>query len=517
MGQVSSISMATPGILGLDACTSIGSFSKQDEMTLDLQNTLPSRSNSPDAIDTIAALLEDPHTGQNLYKALRNASKSVPPALFNAWAALADQAVRVGIDYRTLGLGWSHPNTRRQYRLGQHASISCPESRARAEQSRSFLHDVLMEALNQEAAYGAASKQSRLEEALTVAFLHEIGAPVDFKASASGILLALRTELLMPLRAINEGHIHRTFQGQPLPLPEVAATVRALTEAVLSPPGGYAAWRYTNPVGMEQLRGLNLLQISHWRHPLVLEHGEGSHSSPSYQGRCPQPELRLVTHEGDESELNFFWATKIGGPSHGFDYEAQCLLPLLCNARHKVILVNDPHWPDYPCGRCHFRLLWAEIPASPESPRAAEPHSPPGPKRSRSVPALHRRRSNPFLNGDHGCAPRLWLEGLHGDFEAVQNGLGRNWLPHVLRHAVVKACQLQVSLLVDRQLMDLLRAVAEDTGGLVCESTERMVLRPSNGVVEASDYLSRRHDWVQLEEEVTEPMTKAKFVPVTSV
>ncbi|OLP98769.1 hypothetical protein AK812_SmicGene18789 [Symbiodinium microadriaticum] len=133
-------------------------------------NTLPSGSNSPDAIDTIAALLEE------------NASKSVPLPLFNAWAALADQAVRVGIDYRTLGLGWSHPNTRRQYRLGQHASISCPESRARAEQSRSFLHDVLMEALNKEAAYGAASMQSRLEEALAVAFVHEIGAPLDLKA-----------------------------------------------------------------------------------------------------------------------------------------------------------------------------------------------------------------------------------------------------------------------------------------------------------------------------------------------
>eukprot|EP00439_Symbiodinium_sp_Y106_P022478 s2930_g2.t1 len=212
MGQVSSISMASPGILGLDACTSIGSFSKQDEMALDLQNTLPSGSNSPDAIDTIAALLEDPQKGQKLYKALRNASKSVPPALFNAWAALADQAVRVGIDYRTLGLGWSHPNTRRQYRLGQHASISCPESRARAEKSRSFLHDVLMEALNKEAAYGAASMQSRLEEALAVAFVHEIGAPFDCKASASGILAALRTELLMPLRAINEGHIHRSQQ-----------------------------------------------------------------------------------------------------------------------------------------------------------------------------------------------------------------------------------------------------------------------------------------------------------------
>ena len=30
----------------------------------------------------------------------------------------------------------------------------------------------------------------------------------------------------------------------------------------------------------------------------------------------------LVTHEDAPGELGFFWATKIGGPSHGFDYDA---------------------------------------------------------------------------------------------------------------------------------------------------------------------------------------------------
>jgi hypothetical protein len=29
-------------------------------------------------------------------------------------------------------------------------------------------------------------------------------------------------------------------------------------------------------------------------------------------------------------------ALQIGGPSHGFDYEGQCLMPLVSNARHKV-------------------------------------------------------------------------------------------------------------------------------------------------------------------------------------
>ena len=73
-----------------------------------------------------------------------------------------------------------------------------------------------------------------------------------------------------------------------------------------------------------------------------------------------------------------FWATKIGGPSHGFDVEAQCgsaaasvvvsrdavlhisprpgHLPLLANARSKVILVSDPSYPHHPVGRAELGI-----------------------------------------------------------------------------------------------------------------------------------------------------------------
>ena len=43
--------------------------------------------------------------------------------------------------------------------------------------------------------------------------------------------------------------------------------------------------------------------------------------------------------------------------------------------------------------------------------------------------------------------------------------------------------------------------------------SDRLVLRPSNGVVEASDYLTNKHDWVQLEEEVTGPLKRALWRP----
>ena len=103
--------------------------------------------------------------------------------------------------------------------------------------------------------------------------------------------------------------------------------------------GTFSEWRYTNPIGQKQLEGLTPSQIAKWREPTRVEHSS-----------------LLITHEDAEGELGLFWATKIGGPSHGFDLEGQCLLPLLSNARHKVILVTDKAWPYHPAGRVHFRL-----------------------------------------------------------------------------------------------------------------------------------------------------------------
>merc|ERR1712136_68548 len=153
----------------------------------------------------------------------------------------------------------------------------------------------------------------------------------------------------------------------------------------------------------------------------------------------------------------FFWATKIGGPSHGFDYEAQCLLPLLANARHKVILVTDPvAWPFHPMCRAHWRLLWTALPDGTPTP-------------------------NP--------EPRLWLEAVNADFGARSANV-------VEQTAMAKAV-----------------AMERDTGGVVWQTHECFLLRPSNGVCEASDYLSNKHDWVQLQDEVTEPLWRALYVP----
>jgi len=190
---------------------------------------------------------------------------------------------------------------------------------------------------------------------------------------------------------------------------------------------------------------------------------------------------KLRTHEDGPGELGFFWATKIGGPSHGFDFEGQCILPLLANARHKVLLFSDPQWPEYPAGRAHWRLLWTT--GSKEEP-LSEPE------------------------------PRLWLETVNCDFAAVSMGMGGDgWGDAALRHAMTKADAMQVTLSVDMWIEDV-RRVAQglDSGGQVREACERMLLRPSNGVVEASDYLGP-HDWEQLGEEVTEALPRIIYVP----
>merc|ERR1712190_34450 len=79
---------------------------------------------------------------------------------------------------------------------------------------------------------------------------------------------------------------------------------------------------------------------------------------------------------------------------------------------------------------------------------------------------------------------------------------------------------MQAPLLVDPRFAEELKATARAvhlTGGMICDTCERLVLRPSNGVVEASDYLSNRHDWVQLQEEVTAPLQRVMYVPPPSL
>merc|ERR1711908_169810 len=104
-----------------------------------------------------------------------------------------------------------------------------------------------------------------------------------------------------------------------------------------------------------------------------------------------------------------------------------------------------------------------------------------------------------------------------GDFSAKESGLAdkKGCTLAVLKHAVQKADQMLVPLSVTHRFAQALKVVLESLGsdGLVEIVEEALVLRPSSGVLEASDYLSEKHDWVQLEEEVTEALPRALYIP----
>lgn len=364
---------------------------------------------------------------------------------------LADQSVRMGIDYASLGLGWNHPQSRAAYWQGLHPSIVCSQSRLRAEASRKHIVELMRSVVE-----GGGSVN--VGDAIAAAFCKEISAEPCAKPEA--VLAALEAELLLPLRALNEDRLSgssmaRTYRGGDLPQDKIESCIDEITAHVLD--GTFSSWRYENPVGLRQLEGLTEEQLELWREPSRTHFHHG-----------------LVVHEDAPGELGFFWATKIGGPSHGFDVEGQCLLPLLANARHKVVLVSDPCWP-YPCGRAHFRLLWT-----------AE-------------------------ENDEKPQPVLWLETVNVCFDAQVDT--RSWQTCVLLHVIKKADAMDAFLSVHPGLgSELHRLVTDPSRVKIC--SRRLTLRPSNGVIEASDYLGE-HDWLQLEEHTTSALHRAVYAPAS--
>merc|ERR1712048_629200 len=80
---------------------------------------------------------------------------------------------------------------------------------------------------------------------------------------------------------------------------------------------------------------------------------------------------------------------------------------------------------------------------------------------------------------------------------------------------IAKADAMDAKLSVDPYTQRALEEVIREQGsaGRVEMASEKLVMRPSNGVVEASDYLSGKHDWVQLKDEVTYPMKRCIYTP----
>eukprot|EP00931_Biecheleriopsis_adriatica_P103648 TRINITY_DN78450_c0_g1_i1.p1 TRINITY_DN78450_c0_g1~~TRINITY_DN78450_c0_g1_i1.p1 ORF type:complete len:499 (-),score=87.80 TRINITY_DN78450_c0_g1_i1:25-1500(-) len=425
---------------------------EESEATVEPEDLVPESSDTSDTA-LLEALLNEPGLGASLAALL--AAGHLSRLELRGLRQLAEQSVHMGIDYRTLGLGWHHPQSRTAYREGRQPSTAHAASRARAERSRIALVELARSLAGSDGCVSAG-------ETILTAFCDEISAAEEPRKNATveAGLAALEAELLLPLRALNEDRfagstLARTFNGDPLPAGRMEAKVDEITGHVLA--GTFSIWRYSNRIGARQLDGLSDAQLALWMEPTRTECSNG-----------------LVVHEDAPGELGFFWATKIGGPSHGFDVEGQCLLPLLSNARHKVVLVSDPDWPYHPSGRAHLRLLWT---ADEETPR-----------------------------------PVLWFETVNICFHARVDP--RPWIRPILTHVARKAEAMGAILSVQESFAGELEQVVRSPGQ-VRIAEDRLLLRPSNAIVEASDYLGD-HDWIQEEEEITRPLRRAVYESLAS-
>jgi len=89
------------------------------------------------------------------------------------------------------------------------------------------------------------------------------------------------------------------------------------------------------------------------------------------------------------------------------------------------------------------------------------------------------------------------------------------WTSAVVVHVMLKADAMGVALSLNSELSVMAEALMPADGCLTHSCHEDLVLRPSNGVVEASDYLSERHDWHQVREEVVSSGVRCLYTPAT--
>lgn len=358
-------------------------------------------------------------------------------------AMLADE-ISTAPDYSKTGKGWFHPSSRRDYRQRTHDQFSRYLSADRQKEGR----DSLRAELNK-----VAAGELSAETVLISSFMRELGlSPKElesFKPTAAGIRAALVHELFLPLRALSEtrGSMNK---GNAELTPHVDRAVKNILAHVVA--GDYREWRLTNETAKKQLSGLSDAQVEGWKTGL---HGESEHNG-----------VTLKTRE--EDGLDLLWVTKIGGPSHGFDYGGECLLPLLSNARTRAILIDDPRWPHNAAARSYLRLLHTE-----------------------------------------DGKPMLYLEPFQRDFphrDTFENkdGINEDFYSAIMKHALAKAEAMNLPLSIGEDYGH----IAERLGLSMTKVQDKLLLRASNGVYEASDTLSNKHDWPQMQDEITEPLRR---------
>jgi hypothetical protein len=377
------------------------------------------------------------------------AARAAFEANLSSAALLVDQTLNAP-DYKNTGMGYHNPQSVLAYDRRLYDSKTVARSEARLESSFADLENGL------DAALKSDHPEVALEKFVVAGFVREIGVRPDpaWKVSPAAVRRALNENGLLPLRALNET-IDQMAPRDPETRPMLRKSVANVTQHVLE--GDYRQWRYTNPQSEQQLQTLTPAQRQTWMSGETTE-------LKSAQGHT------LKARE--EDDLGLLWLTKIGGPSHGFDVGGQSLLPALTNGRTKAIVVDDPRWPSGPAARAYLRMLNVE-----------------------------------------GQPPQLYLEPLQIDFvhrdQFTSPREEADFQDALLLHAMQKANQMGVALSVDPGL----ERAAERLGLRGAVKEARYVLEPSAGPFEASDTLSRRHDWLQDHREVTAPLWRLILPP----
>lgn len=412
-----------------------------------------------DAAAAIADIFGDADLGAALIAAGERAKdKAGFQRDLQSFALMLDQA-GTAPDYSTTRMGWHYGYSRSDYRHREHTQepFLMYLAEGRLEATQELARGVLDKVID------AKAPAKALKDGLTKRFMSEIGVHskrwADWNPTPQGIAKVLAHEGLVPLRALNETiQDMSTPRQHPGQVEAFEEAVSNITQAMVE--GHYKEWRTTNPASERQLRPLNDAQREAW-----LGHEASASIDAPHGGK-------LTSREEDDVDL--LWLTKIGGPSHGFDFGGHCLLPLLANARTRAVVIEDTKWPENPAARAYLRLLENK-------------------------------------DGE----PVLYLEPLQRDFPHrdafKQEDLDGYYIAALVEHAAQKAQQMGVPLSIDARWGGITKFLELETKP---DPKPEMVLAASGGVLEASDTMTTLHDWVQTDDMVIKPHNpRITYVP----
>lgn len=359
---------------------------------------------------------------------LDGAAKEHLTRAVQAFALLADYATG-SIDYRRVGAQFTGPGAtgqdRSDHRVRNYGAWATT-SRNRQEESRATLGQALKDAL------AAEDPSAAVEATLGAQLLRELGLSAKetagWKPTLAGMLAALDGEAFAPVRAFVElipNGFSGRYGGEDVEAMRQAA--RSIARAVVE--GRYPEAVLEHPANVAQLAVLPTeAQRARWI---------AGHQTEAL-GTFGQ---KMSTREAEG--LDRFWATKIGGPSHGFDNMTHCTLSIAGNARTKAIIVEDESWHQ-PAARAYLRLL-----------------------------------------GNDRGRPMLYVEDPQIDF-TLQRSIAKDTdgiADRVVAHAIHRAKELGADLVVS----DLLRPALDRLGATYQRYGGKIVLEPSAVRCESSD------------------------------